>query len=267
MAKRIEMTLYTDKGAVDEKNQDRVLFQDAVYEEGFYQGDTIFPCIAAVCDGVGGYAFGERASGCITKYLASSQQSQWETKENLAALLNEAAVNLLELKQSNPENSRMLTTIAGIALMEDKVLVFHAGDSRVYRLRGQYLNKMTKDHSLAQEQIDSGNFQGDPEQALAECSTITRCLGKADSFPPEVSEYQLPPQKGDLYMLCSDGIWSALSFDQIENIMCSNPDLSDIAAELSQTALEQGSLDNLSVCLIRVTEENETEDRPDLELD
>ena len=45
MAKRIEMALYTDKGAVDEKNQDRVLFQDAVYEEGLYQGDTIFPCM------------------------------------------------------------------------------------------------------------------------------------------------------------------------------------------------------------------------------
>lgn len=250
--KTVEMAAYTDAGAAEEKNQDRVLLNNETFEEGYHQKISEIPCMAIVCDGVGGYAFGEKASESIVHSMAAMDIKSLTTQEEISEALRKANDTLLQLKTTNPDYVNMLTTIAGLVLQEDKVLVFHAGDSRVYRFRGSYLTKLTRDHSLAQEMIDCGMIGENPEEALAACSKITRFMGGEGIPAPQVQEFDLPPQPGDLYLLCTDGIWSALTLDQMEDILTAETELEDMAAELAQTAIEQGSLDNLSVCLIRV---------------
>lgn len=251
------MAGYTDKGAVAEKNQDRVLMAGLVYKEQGHHAKADIPCVLAVCDGVGGYPGGEYAAEVSLQHLAKQTAAEMNSVERISEALENVNENLIHLKKEIPAYSNMLTTIAGVVFTENKVFSFHAGDSRVYRLRGRYLSKVTKDHSIAQEMIDMGLIQENYDEILAACSTITRCLGDRTYGLPHVQPLALHYLPGEIYMVCSDGIWSAISFDKLESLLLTKGTLSEIADRIVKAALEGGSKDNLSICLGRVVIDEE----------
>ena len=146
------------------------------------------------------------------------------------------------------------TTIVAAVFYGNRVSIGHIGDSRCYRLRGDKFEQLTHDHSLLQEQIDSGQLT--PEQAKYSLNKnlVTRALGIEAIVPADIAEYRL--EADDLYLLCSDGLTDMVEPSVVHNIVNENrADLKQAAADLVDLANGNGGRDNISVILIHVPAE------------
>jgi len=127
------------------------------------------------------------------------------------------------------------------------VVVGHIGDSRCYRLRGQQLEQLTRDHSLLQEQLDAGVLT--PEQAAHSPirNLVTRAVGIERHVLLEMNEFDV--QDGDLYLLCSDGLSEMVNAEDLFTVLLQDIDLSQKATLLVSIANDNGGRDNISVVL------------------
>ena len=251
---RISVSGIVDRGMVREKNDDRLLMGNLMCDEGNYHQECGLPYIASVCDGVGGYEGGDRAAAfVISKLLELEINDRLDVKalEDYFKLVNEGLVNK---KINEGYQHGMRTTVCGLILTDERVLLFNAGDSRIYRLRNGLLRKMTEDHSVVQEKINQGVVYEDAEFALAKCSQITRYLGDEDIQMPDVVEIKAKPLLHDVYLLCSDGLWAAVNNDLLKEILSLNEKVSDLCDTLYRKAIENKSEDNISICIIQVNE-------------
>jgi protein phosphatase len=152
---------------------------------------------------------------------------------------------------SNPQYAGMGTTLVVAVFREQRLLVGHVGDSRLYRLRAGRLQQLTRDHSLLQEQIDAGLIT--PEQAAfsANKNLVTRAVGVEDTVLLETHQHEVLP--GDLYLICSDGL-SAMVDDFAIGQMLQRVEALDAACRvLVDAANDAGGKDNISVILVRAT--------------
>jgi protein phosphatase len=151
---------------------------------------------------------------------------------------------------SNPQYAGMGTTLVVGVFRDSRLLMGHVGDSRAYRLRAARLVQITHDHSLLQEQIDSGLIT--PEQAAfsANKNLVTRAVGVEDTVLLETHLHDVLP--GDTYLLCSDGLSDMLDDESIAQLLQANESLSEAANALVDAANDAGGKDNISVILARV---------------
>jgi len=133
---------------------------------------------------------------------------------------------------------------------DGRLLMGHVGDSRGYRLRGGRLTQITHDHSLLQEQIDSGLIT--PEQAAfsANKNLVTRAVGVEDTVLLETHLHDVMP--GDTYLLCSDGLSDMLDDESIAQVLLGAESLPEAAGGLIDAANDAGGKDNISVVLARI---------------
>lgn len=233
--------------------------------------DTVFvdaeSGLAVLADGMGGYSAGEVASGIAVNVVSTGllpelrsgrELSKVDVQSGLthAALLlsqNIAAANkgIYEAAQQRPECAGMGTTIVAALFHGNRVSIGHIGDSRCYRLRGDKFEQLTHDHSLLQEQIDSGQLT--PEQARYSLNKnlVTRALGIEAIVPADIAEYRLEAE--DVYLLCSDGLTDMVEPEVVQQILgARRAELPEAAAEMVDLANRNGGRDNISVVLVRV---------------
>jgi protein phosphatase len=226
--------------------------------------------LVVLADGMGGYSAGEVASGIAVSVvtnglmpeLASGRElSKVDVQTGLthAALLLQqqiAAANkgIYEAAQSRPECAGMGTTIVAALFHAARVSIGHIGDSRCYRLRGEKLEQLTHDHSLLQEQIDSGQLTAEQAKYSLNKNLVTRALGIEAIVPADIAEYRL--EADDIYLLCSDGLTDMVEHDVVQNVVTAKrSDLAGAAADLVDLANQNGGRDNISVILVRVPSE------------
>jgi protein phosphatase len=226
--------------------------------------------LVVLADGMGGYNAGEVASGIAVSVVSGGLLPELSSGRELskvdvqtglthAALLLQqqiAAANkgIYEAAQTRPECAGMGTTIVAAVFHGNRVSIGHIGDSRCYRLRGEKFEQLTHDHSLLQEQIDSGQLT--PEQAKYSLNKnlVTRALGIEAIVPADIAEYRL--EADDIYLLCSDGLTDMVEPTIIHNILTAKrADLPKAAAELVDLANSNGGRDNISVILVHVPAE------------
>jgi len=221
--------------------------------------------LAVLADGMGGYNAGEVASGIAVAMICSEVKKALAT--NKTEVLNGSAVEKLiaeqsvraneaiyEAAQSQPRYSGMGTTLVVAFWHDNQVTVGHIGDSRLYRLRGETLELLTRDHSLLQEQIDSGMITKEQARYSQNKNLVTRAVGIDPEVEAEVHTY--PVQAGDLFLLCSDGLNDMLPDEDIQLTLSSLQSNLPLAAEqLVQQANDNGGRDNVSVILVRVDKE------------
>lgn len=244
------MVARTDPGLVRSHNEDAV-FADA--ELG----------LAILADGMGGYSAGEVASGMATMLLSSafarlsptlSQQSfdgpaacrQWLNDE-----IHAANAAILHAAQSEVAYTGMGTTLVMAWFVDNRMYVAHVGDSRAYRLRGRRFEQLTRDHSLLQEQLDSGMISAEEARHSASRNLVTRALGVESDVDVEIHAHDV--RTGDLLLLCSDGLNDMLEDDEIAATLVQ---LADDPVQAAERLIEQANLlggrDNISVILVRV---------------
>lgn len=234
---------------IRETNDDRALMLGRIFNQEAGSGAQETPALAAVCDGCGGYAGGGIAAAAVLETLNQVLPETLADAGALRSALDAAQEQLFAIKEQSPELYQMCTTVAGCLFAEDKTLIFHAGDSRVYRYDGFSLTRMTLDHSLVQEMMSLGRMTEEEARISPSRSVITRCMGVA-CLPPEIYVSRAPIAPGEIYLICSDGLWEYVEDVQMMAILASHDEnLADTAHRLVALALEQESSDNITVCL------------------
>jgi protein phosphatase len=217
--------------------------------------------LVAVADGMGGHNAGEVASelamNLLLRQFMSSPKGILTREEITIALRNSifSAHNaMVGMSMSNFCYSGMGTTIVGVYFTCDGFYTYHAGDSRLYRLRHGRLKQLTKDHSLVQSLIELGQITIEESYAHPEKNVITNCLGGGSSkCEPEVTD-NYTAFEDDIFLLCSDGLSDMIDEDKIEEILNRERMLREKVNFLIDTANEAGGKDNITVVLIKVEE-------------
>lgn len=225
--------------------------------------------LVILADGMGGYNAGEVASGIAVTVMASEIaprlknaspiQTDEATGEELAVMLLRAGickanVSIYQAANSQSQYAGMGTTIVSALFYDNRVVIGHVGDSRAYRLRGEKLQLITRDHSLLQEQIDSGMISIENARHSKNKNLVTRAVGIDAEVIPEIHLYDV--EVGDVYLLCSDGLNDMVEDEDIESVLYGMQGNLPLAAEqLIQIANDNGGRDNVSVILVKVKHE------------
>ncbi len=248
LSNAIEITTATHPGMVRSHNEDSISADAAIG-------------LAVLADGMGGYNAGEVASGIAVAMISA------ELKQALAAvngefdaaaaerLVGDHAVRannaIFQAAQHQSQYAGMGTTLVVALWRDNSLVVGHIGDSRLYRFRDSKLEQITRDHSLLQEQIDSGLITKAQARHSQNKNLVTRAVGIDPEVEAEVHSY--PVQTGDIYLLCSDGLNDMVTDEDMELTLASlQANLPLAAAQLVQQANDNGGRDNVSVILVRV---------------
>jgi protein phosphatase len=230
----------------------------------FVDGDA---GLAVLADGMGGYSAGEVASGIAVNVISTGMLQELNSGRELskvdissglthAALLLQQQIALAnkgiyEAAQQRPECAGMGTTLVATVFFQNRVSIGHIGDSRCYRLRADKFEQLTHDHSLLQEQIDSGMLTLEQAKYSLNKNLVTRALGIEAVVPADIAEYRVEAE--DVYVLCSDGLTDMVDAEIVREIVAAKrSDLAEAAAELIDVANQNGGRDNVSVVVIRV---------------
>lgn len=211
------------------------------------------PCYL-LADGMGGHLAGEIASYESVSYLAESIKS---LKKNSS--IPEIVIQLTHLIKKTNEHVHVLsirndlwrgmgTTLCLALLYKEKLIYAHVGDSRIYRIRGRLIERMTQDHSLKDELIAKGEH--DESLTFLYKNVITRAIGTHPSVVPEIKVAD--PLSGDIYLLCSDGLTDCLTDKEILAVILSNSSIKEAAENLVEEANLAGGNDNITVVMFKI---------------
>ncbi len=241
----------SDVGMRRVNNQDSFACLPANSEERFWSRGHLF----VVADGMGAHAAGELASQMATEKIAMHyfRSAGSDAVEALRAAVTEANAEIHQRGQSNPEFHNMGTTASSLVISSHGAHVAHVGDSRVYRLRRGVLEQLTFDHSLVWEMEASGHAENGSWGSAIPKNVITRSLGPNASVEVDV-EGPFPVEKGDRFLICSDGLTGLVEDVEIGTLMDCLPE--DLAVRvLVDLANLRGGPDNTTVVIVRVDED------------
>jgi serine/threonine protein phosphatase PrpC len=245
----------TDTGKVRDHNEDTIAADADIG-------------LIVLADGMGGYNAGEVASGIAVKTIVGLVREAVEredlrvhdTSSGLARasiILRDAILRankiIFQTARTQPQCEGMGTTVVGALFFDNHVSIAHVGDSRLYRIRNAILEQLTMDHSLLQELVDRGFYSPEEAQRAANKNYVTRALGVETNVDVELQEH--PVQKGDLYVLCSDGLSDMVEDDDINLTMSTfGANLETATKQLIQLGNDNGGKDNISVVVAQILE-------------
>ncbi len=225
--------------------------------------------LVILADGMGGYKAGEVASAlAVTNIFHGILEGLKKTKkgqidetsgffnESLLVRENVAQTNtdIFNTAKADPQCQGMGTTIV-VGLFHNNILsIAHVGDSRLYRLRNNELEQVTKDHSLIQELIDRGLYTPEEAHANTPKNLVTRAMGIEADVDVDLAEETVLPD--DIYLLCSDGLNDMVKDEEIHLTLSKySANLAQTADKLVEFANKRGGKDNISVILVRILED------------
>jgi protein phosphatase len=233
----------SDVGRVRRENQD---------SSGHFPDRNLF----VVADGMGGHKGGKQASeiavATIAERLVAAPDSGElaDRTERLVEAVRDANRRIVERGARESDLNRMGTTLVALLLQEDEGTIVHVGDSRAYRLRDGELAQLTTDHTLVADLLRAN------EISEAEVSThpyrhvLTRALGAAEDVAADVSRLEV--RRGDVYVLCSDGVSGMLSQSEIHAVVSAHVDDPEaLCRELIAAANQAGGKDNATAIVVR----------------
>jgi PPM family protein phosphatase len=213
---------------------------------------VVRPPLFAVADGMGGAKAGEVASAVAVEAVESARESGEPAEAQLAGIVRDANRRIYDLAVADESRRGMGTTLTLAKVHDDEVSLAHVGDSRAYRMRDGELSQLTRDHSLVAELERSGQITAEAAEHHPQRSIITRALGPEPDV--EVDTYTLAGRAGDLFLICSDGLTSMISDDEVASILGSARSLDEAADALVLAANQSGGKDNITVILFRLGE-------------
>lgn len=231
----------TDIGLRREENQDSFGLLDS----------ELFRCFF-VADGMGGAQGGAEASqlalASIRGFLAGEVSLNVDGVREAVEAANKT---IFDRSLGDPSLAGMGTTLVGLGFGAGGVLVCNVGDSRAFRIRRGKIGRMTQDHTLVQELVEAGTITEEQAERHPVAHMLTRSLGPAESVAVDCWMYPQRPELGDVYVLCSDGLYNLVSPREIAEVVLYN-DGHDAVGKLIDLANNAGGGDNITVVVIRV---------------
>lgn len=201
---------------------------------------------AIVCDGMGGHRAGEVASCAAVEALRRELTGAQPSPETLRAAILNVNRAVYDMAQADGACAGMGTTLTVLWWGDDKVLMGHVGDSRLYRYAGGELKQLTHDHTYVQELVDFGEITQSQARVHPRRNLITRAIGTRPSVEVDTAGFERA--QGTAYLLCSDGLTNMLEDEQILDILNRNAPERALS-ELLEGALAHGGTDNITAIL------------------
>lgn len=235
MLRVAEQYAATDTGRQRRANEDALLSRSPLF---------------VVADGMGGAQAGEVASQLAVESFKGGLEDSAEPEAALAQLTRAANARIHELSHSHTEQAGMGTTLTAMYVGAQDVSIAHVGDSRAYCLRDGELMRLTDDHSLVDELLRQGRLTPEEAEEHPQRSVITRALGPEGTV--EVDTRSFHARAGDVYLLCSDGLTTMVSEQELARVLRRHRRLRDAGEALIAAANEAGGRDNITVVLVRL---------------
>jgi PPM family protein phosphatase len=223
-------------------------------EDSYFADAPVF----AVADGMGGAQAGEVASRIAASAFEHGVDAEVPAEGQLEEIAQEANREIHKLAQEDSSRAGMGTTLTAAMVGDDEVAFSHVGDSRAYVLRDGKLKRLTKDHSLVEELRRQGRLTDEQAEEHPQRSIITRALGPEPSV--NVDTMTFPARTGDVFLLCSDGLTTMVSDDEIGAILTESKTLRSAVTKLVEAANRGGGRDNITAVAFRLGDEAEAED-------
>ncbi|HVU00374.1 MAG TPA: Stp1/IreP family PP2C-type Ser/Thr phosphatase [Polyangiaceae bacterium] len=234
--------------------------------------------LAIVADGMGGHRAGDVASKLATEAIGeffkktANEDATWpfhfdpnlsDEENKLLTSIRLANRQIFEHSTRSQDLRGMGTTVVGAlySRKKNKMFLGHVGDSRAYRVRDGKIQQMTRDHSLVNDYLDAMPDMTDEQRSDLPKNVITRALGMQDNVDVDIRSDEC--QKGDVYVLCSDGLSGMITDEEIAEIVRTTPDLNEVCRKLVVLANEHGGEDNITAVAVRV--EDDLPPKADLE--
>jgi protein phosphatase len=225
-------------------------------EDSAYARAPVF----VVADGMGGAQAGEVASKIAVEAFEQGLPDAGSAEERLADRAREANKRIHNLSKTQHERAGMGTTLTAAYLDDSELAIAHVGDSRAYLFRDGELKVLTQDHSLVAELVQRGKLTEEQAAEHPQRSIITRALGPEPTVEVDMLTY--PVRAGDVLLLCSDGLTSMISDEQVAAVLAGTHDLHAAARALIDEANAAGGRDNITVVLFRLEEAGAQVDQP-----
>ena len=222
----------TDVGKVRASNQDALI-----------EGERLF----GVADGMGGHKGGETASAGARDGLIEALSGKEPSVEALREGIAEVNGRLFRQQKEDANLSGMGTTLTALWLSDHFVYIGHVGDSRAYLLRDGRMRQVTDDHSLVAELFRMGQLTREQAANHPMRNVITRAVGTEEGIETDVIVEER--RKGDLWLVCSDGLYGMVADDQIEAALTAHTP-KKAADLLMDMALRAGGRDNVSIVVL-----------------
>ena len=261
---RVEVFGKTDLGRTRDHNEDRFLVADLTRKTASLQPEVrkhdIGPrgTLLVVADGMGGAAAGEVASEMATDTIYSHLVKTWNaedeaTPQRFAYRLKEAVevanASIHAHAKAHPEVRGMGTTTTAAGVLNDHLYLTQVGDSRAYLIRGGQAHQITKDQSLMQRLVEAGELTEEEAAQSERRNIILQALGPDPKVKVDLTHQEV--RRGDILVLCSDGLTGQVKKDEIAKIVTAAPDLSAACDRLIALANERGGPDNITVVIAR----------------
>lgn len=259
-----ELFARTDVGQVREHNEDNFLVADLTKRTRGLQEDTRIVTtgrngnVVSVCDGMGGAAAGEVASQLAVDILYEKlvedvspevQVTRNELARRLVRAVEAAGLRIFEAAKSDRTRRGMGTTVTAAALVDDHLFLAQVGDSRAYVLRNGVLVQVTRDQSLVNQLIEAGQLTEEEAETFEHNNIILQALGTAETVQVDLTYVEL--RRGDLLMLCSDGLSGMVRNDEIREVLKTAQNPLEACETLIKRANAAGGHDNITVIVAR----------------
>lgn len=258
---RMRLFARTDVGQVREHNEDNFIVANLTKRErGLLESSTYVGAqgsLFAVCDGMGGAAAGEVASqlavDIIYERLVDGLGDRPISRDDLARRLVDAVevAGYRIFQEAKADRSRrgMGTTVTAAALVDDHLFLAQVGDSRGYILRGEQLIQVTRDQSLVNQLIEAGQLTEEEAETFEHNNIILQALGTSDTVHVDLTYVAL--RRGDMLMLCSDGLSGMIRGEEIREVLRSSTEPAELCRVLIERANQAGGHDNVTVICVQ----------------
>jgi len=206
----------------------------------------------AVADGMGGHEAGDVASRAIIEELQQINEPTnlnnfiYTIKQHLAAV----NLHLRQLAKQRYHNRTIGSTIAVLLAFGERCAYIWVGDSRIYRWRDGALMQLTHDHNLIEEYIEQGRLTPEEAASAPDANVLTRAVGATDELDVAVITDTI--QHGDIFLLCSDGLYKEVQNTEIANILALD-NTATMATKLVDLCLARGARDNVTVAIVQLS--------------
>ncbi len=245
----IELASLSDIGCQRENNEDQYAYWEPSSDEEFARKGRL----AIVADGMGGHEGGQEASRIavesIQEIFANAPDN--DVQSLLTVGFQIAHERILKYAAANPELQGMGTTATAIAVQGNVLYYAHVGDSRLYLVRGTNISRVTHDHSYVGRLVENGLISAEEAETHPQRHILTAALGAGAEVWPETS-HPIQLQKDDVLVLCTDGLWSVLSENEIRTVVARN-EPAEACRALIQMTKDRGAPDNVTVQVMRVS--------------
>ncbi len=246
---RFRVSVASDRGLVRQINEDSFV---------------AVPPIFVVADGMGGHAFGDRASQTTARVLQDALSTELPLRP--AAVLSAVREANLRVQQIGEEEFAG-TTLAGIAMVRDTDesrphwMAFNIGDSRIYLWNDGALTQLSVDHSAVQELVDHGLISVTEASQHPDRNIVTRAIGVAGDVDPDI--WFLPGGGTQSFLICSDGLTKELDDEAIRAVLAQGDAVESAADRLVAAALAAGGADNVTVVFVESELTDDTSTGPE----